>query len=441
MFKLKIKLAFFNLLSKLIFTIIFILLMPHLVEKINILHTDRELIEKREKIIDLIAEIGIDPFINLNLEDDAFGSYNILKEEFISLERVQLEEDWNFIEITRRIIENEEIEYRVLNYSFEVDGFTYLLEIGKSLSSIKHTEKNIKNVIWIFIIFIIVITLLSDQYFTQTILRPLDLIIHKLKNTSTPGFFDKIPVKTTTSDFYQLDQTLIDLMKKMEELLQKEKDITVNISHELMTPVSVLRGNLENILLQENLDHETSVRIGESLKTLHRLKTLVNSLLLIARIESKQYMKNDSVSINELMEEIIGEISPIAVDKDVKINFRRSNDFIFSNANRSLIFSMFYNVVNNAVKNTEAPGEVNIQSFRVKDHYKLIISDTGKGMTEEQLKTIFMRFNKKYPSDEEGTGIGLAITKSIADFHNIDIKVESDLNKGTTFSFLFQEIS
>jgi len=415
--------------------------MPYLVERINLLQTDNELIEKRERVIDLIAEIGIEPFININQDGDAFGSYNILKEEFISLEKVELDEDWNFIEISHRDIENEEIEYRVLNYSFEVNDQTYLLEIGKSLSSITLTEKNIRNIIWAFLVFIILITLVADQYFTRFILLPLDLIIRKLKNVSSPGLFNREAVETSTSDFQQLDRTLIALMKRMEELFQKEKDITVNISHELMTPISILRSKLENILLQGNHSDETLARIEESLKTLHRLKTLVNSLLLIARIDSKQYMRNETVPVEEVLREIHEEILPVAQDKGITINFRNMDAYLFKNGNSSLLFSMFFNVVNNAVKNTPSGGKVEINSYFREGRYEVHIADTGKGMTEEQLKTLFMRFNKNYTSDEEGTGIGLAITKSVADFHGINITVHSDLDKGTEFTFLFPEIS
>jgi signal transduction histidine kinase len=441
MIKLRTKLALFNLLSKLVFTTVFIALMPLIIERINLLQTDNELINKREQVIDLISQIGIEPFITAD-SGNVFGSYNILKEEFISIERVDLKEDWNFIEVTQRLIENETIDYRVLNYSFEVDGQTYLLEIGKSLASILITKKNIKTIIWIFLIFIIVITLLSDLFYTHKILHPLDLIIKKLIGTSSPRLFDKTPVITTTSDFKQLDQTLRELMKKIDELFQKEKDITVNISHELMTPVSVLRSKLENLLIQDNLDNDTSARIEESLATLHRLKTLVNSLLLIARIESRQYLKDESFSIKEVIKEIINEISPISKDAEISLNEQVDEDLFFTEANRSLIFSMFYNVVNNAVKNTPHQGKVLIKGGFKNSRYEVVISDTGRGMNEEQLRSLFSRFNKKLHTEEKNsTGIGLAITKSIADFHKIHITVDSNIQKGTNFSFFFPENS
>lgn len=440
MIKLRTKLALFNLLSKVVFTIAFLLFMPWLLERINLIQVDANLIDKREKVISLISQIGIEPFIASD-SGNVFGSYNILKEEFISLERIDLKEDVNYIDVTPRIIEGEEIEYRVLNYSFLVDGNMYLLEVGKSLDSILHTKKNINTVMLVFLVSIILITFLTDLQYTRILLKPLDIITNKLKGISNPSTFDKASIATSTSDFQRLDQAIREMMAHIDELFQKEKEITVNISHELLTPVSVLRSKLENILLQHDPDTEISVKIAESLKTLHRLQSLVNSLLLIARIESRQYLKEESVSIIEILNEIASELAPIAEDAEVAFKLEAEKDLKFDGANRSLVFSMFYNVVNNAVKNTPSDGEVVIRSSFKGVNYVIDISDTGKGMSEEQISTLFSRFRTRLDISSNNTGIGLAISKSIADFHGIEISVYSEINKGTCFSFIFPVIS
>jgi signal transduction histidine kinase len=388
----------------------------------------------------MINEIGIEQFINSESES-TFGSYNILKDEFISLERIDLEEDIDSIGVTQRLIEEETISFRVLSYSFDFNGQTYLLEIGKSLESIMHTRKNIIGLTWGLLTLIILITLFADLYYTYRILHPLDLIIKKLKGTSTPNVFDKVPVNTTTFDFNQLDQTLIDLMNRIDELFRKERDSTVNISHDLLTPVSVLRSKLENILLQENLDNGISAKIEESLRTLHRLKTLVNSHLLIARIENRQYLKNESFAVGDLIFEIVDELSPIASEAGISLIYNSRADFQMTQANRSLMFSMFYNVVNNAMRNTRSGGKVSIFSSFNQKRFNVNVSDTGIGISEEQLRNLFSRFNSKSNVDEDHVGIGLAITKTIADFHNVIITVESKVDLGSTFSFLFPESS
>lgn len=434
------KLALFNLLSKLVFTLLFLLLLPFLIERISLLQVDNELIQEREQVITLISRIGIEPFITSD-NGNVFGSYNILKEEFISLERIDLKEDANYIDVSQRLIEGENITYRVLNYSFKVDGNTYLLEVGKSLSSILHTQKNIKKVMLLFLVFIILITFLTDLQYTRQLLRPLDIITNKLKGISNPSIFDKTPVRTTTSDFHHLDDALIELMRHIDQLFQNEKEITVNISHELLTPISVLRSKLENLLIRSDIGSEISTKIEESLKTLHRLQSLVNSLLLIARIESQQYLRDESFSVNEVLHEIISEIIPIAEDAGIIIKEEFENDFHIKSANRSLLFSMFYNILNNAVKNTPSQGEVIVKTTLYENNYTVTITDTGKGMTETQMSTLFSRFKTKVGNNPDGIGIGLAIAKSIADFHGIEILVNSIIMKNTSFSFRFPENS
>lgn len=436
MIRLKTKLALYDLLSKLVFACLLLLCLPPVIERINLRQIDNSLVQNREKIIDLISRIGIEPFISSDTTN-TFGSYNILKEEFVSLEKTDTKEDQNYIEISNRLIDDDQISYRVLNYTFLADGQKYLLEIGKSLSSIVQTRKNIYHIILAFLIIVIVITLFTDLIYSQLLLHPLGTITNKLKGISDPALFDKTPVSSSTSDFVSLDNALRDLMEQISGLFQKEKEITINISHELLTPVSVLRSKLENLLLREDLNPEVTVKIEESLKTLYRLQNLVNSLLMIARIESRQYLREDSFSVTEIIKEIIEELYPMAEDKAIKMKYEPEKDLLFSGANRSLVFSMFYNVINNAVKNTGRGGEILLRSDMKNGKYVVTVSDNGRGMTENQKSTLFSRFKSRGSSDDNGTGIGLAITKSIADLHKIQISVISEPGKGTTFDFFF----
>jgi signal transduction histidine kinase len=438
MIRLRIKLALFNLLTKVVFTLLFLALMPWFLERINLIRVDAELIEKREKVIDLISRVGIEPFMASTDSSNVFGSYNILKEEFVSLERADTGvSDVNYIDVTPRIIEGEEIAYRVLNYSLSVDGKMYILEVGKSLDSIRLARKSISQVMLVFLVFIIIITFLTDLQYTRILLKPLDIITGKLKGISNPATFDKTPVITSTSDFNRLDRAISEMMTHINELFQKEKEITVNISHELLTPVSVIRSKLENLLMNDDLSDDLSARIEESLKTLYRLQSLVNSLLMIARIESRQYLKEESVSIADILCEIAAELQPVADDAGIMVIQQYESDHILERANRSLIFSMFYNVVNNAVKNTAASGEIRISTAYLHEKFSVNISDTGTGMSEDQIKTLFSRFKTRLDLSSNNTGIGLAISKSIADFHDIEITVSSEKGKGSRFSFFF----
>ena len=436
--KLKYKLSLFNLLSKIVFTGIFLLLMPFLIQRINLRQVDNDLVKKREQVLSMISEAGIEPFIT---SDSSFGSFNILKEEFISIEKTGLEEDWNFIEETTRIIENEEIAYRVLNYSFRIDDQAYLLEIGESMEHIFRTGRNIRNVMLVFLAFIILITFITDTQYTRLTLNTLEKIKNKIKLISDPSLFDKKPVKTSTSDFSLLDKALCELMENLNQLFQREKETTVNISHELMTPISVLRSKLENMLLTKDVRPENAARIEDSLKIINRLQSLVNSLLMIARIESNQYLRDDTFSVKDLLTEIILELEPVATDACIMFRNDLKDDYQITMANRPLVFSMFYNIANNALRNTPLGGCVCISSCFDKKEFRVDISDTGRGFTEAQKSNLFSRFITRDKNSTEGTGIGLAISKTIADFHKIRLSVTSEMEKGSTFSFVFPENS
>ena len=137
----------------------------------------------------------------------------------------------------------------------------------------------------------------------------------------------------------------------------------------------------------------------------------------------------------------MSEINPIADDAGIMLTPEFTTDYIFHGANRALAFSMFYNIVNNAVKNTPAGGKVIVKSSFNGNRFVVTVSDTGKGMTKTQMENLFSRFKTRLGNEVEGTGIGLAIAKSIADFHNIEISVNSEIEKGTSFYFRFPENS
>jgi signal transduction histidine kinase len=436
MIKLRYKLGLFNAVSKVVFGIIFIGLMPLILERINTIQTDNELIEKREQVIDLIYDWGVDILLSEN-DQGSFGSYNILKEEYINLERLEIENDWNFIEVTQRIIDEEIIDYRVLNYSFMIDGETYLLEIGKSLSSIRQSEENIKRYTLFFLLIFIILSFISDFSFASRLIRPLENITRKLKSTISPSLFNHDSIHTNTAEFAYLNQAISELMSKINTLFQQEKQTTANISHELLTPVSILRSKLENLISRDDINEETAIKIEESLKTIYRLKTMVNSLMLIARIESHQYLKDERFPVTSVMESIFTELSPLWEDKEIKVYPNFQEEIILEKANKSLIFTMLYNVLKNAIKFTPLQGEIHISTGLHGSNHYLSIKDSGNGMNNQQLKNLFLRFKKTSGPEENSNGIGLAISKSIADFHQIQIAVNTQIGKGCEMIFYF----
>ena len=433
--KLKNQLAFFNAFSKVLIVTLLVILVPHIVSNITIRETDDSLIQKLDKVIYLVDSLGIENYIDMDADLKAFGSYNILKEEYISIEQLETDTLIDVIQFSERIIEGEVVNYRVLSYSIDRNGNNYLIEIGKSISTIYQIEQNLKKFAFLFLIIIISITFLIDLSFIQYLLYPFEKIIGKLKLTNHPSSFNYEKVKTSTSDFIVLEETIHSLMHKIEAAFNDEREYISNVSHELLTPVSIIQSKLENIINESNLSENDMIKILESKKTLRRLTNLVRTLLMMSRIENEEYILTEKIDINQTIRNVIEEIEDKIAAKELELKIElNAPDFIFE-GNENLIFTLFYNFINNAIRYTNK-GFIKIQTLKNKDVYFVKIIDSGVGIEADKLPHIFSRF-KNSNETKDSYGLGLALSKKISDYHKIKINVNSEINKGTTFNLRF----
>jgi signal transduction histidine kinase len=433
--KLKSKLAIFNAFSKAIIIILLVFLIPWLVSKISIREMDQLLVQKLDQVIELVDSLGIETYIDIDAEFQSFGSYNILKEEYISIEQIQNDSIVNVIEFSQRIIEDELVDYRVLSFSIEENGNNYVIEIGKSIATIYRFEQNLKRFALIFLIIIITLTFIFDLSFIQFLLLPFEKIVKKLKSTNHPSSFNYTSVKTSTSDFVYLDESIHSLMRKIEIAFNDERDYISNVSHELLTPVSIIQSKLDNILHESNLPEEDMIKIFESKKTLRRLTNLVRTLLMMSRIENEEYILTEEVNINTTLQNVINEIEDKITVKELELKLKlNAKDFII-NGNDNLLFTLFYNFINNAIRYTDK-GHIKIETIKNKNQFTVIISDTGVGISKEKIPLIFSRF-KNSNNKKDSYGLGLALSKKICSYHNIDVEVISEVNIGSTFILKF----
>ena len=433
--RLQSKLTLFSAVSKIIILLLLIILLPPIINRVALHNTDKRLLEKKEQVFDIIQQKGIQSFVSEGA-DDRYGSYNLLKEEFISIEPINQAQINNRIENSYRKVEEETLEYRVLSLAFAVDGGTYLLEIGRSLATIRETSNTLQRYAAYFLVAVVLLTVFIDLAFVKILLRPLTLIIRRLQRIGHPETFKPNTIPTSTSDFVYLNSTINNMMLQVQEAFVKEKEFIGNVSHELLTPVSILQTRLENLLSDQELPEELMLKLVESKKTLHRLKRIIQALLLISRIENEQYLRDEEVSIKALVSDVTEEIEERLEVKQLTLELNMQEDFSFK-GNYSLLFTMLFNVVNNAIKYNRPGGAITISGQPTDKGYQLQVVDTGIGMPEDQLPQIFSRFKRLHAPDGESQGLGLPIVQTVAKFHRIKLTVTSLPDKGTCFAFLF----
>ncbi|STO15070.1 sensor histidine kinase [Flavobacterium hibernum] len=439
--KIKHQLAIFNALTRLLVIVVLWLMLPILVENVVYRHINNGLLEKKQKFIDHLDRNEINDFIeNSDDSTETYSQFSTLHSEFLVLSKSPVKSNQKKAVFTNeyRIIEGEENEYRILQYHFVFDNQGYQLEIGSSLEEVKDLVFIIKFFILIVFVVILFITFLADTFYIEYLLKPFYKIIDtKIRRVNEPEAFDHTPIKARSRDFRELDSVLNQMMDRISELFKKEKQFISNVSHELLTPIALLKNKFENLLQNDSLDDNAFDKIAGSLRTLDMLKKIINNLLLISRIENNQYEANESVNFHELITDLVEDLQDRIEDREIQLFNKMEHDYVFT-GNKTLIHILIYNLVTNAIKYNKPNGHIIIEDGFLDDRYFISITDSGIGMNASQIESIFNRF-ARISSEQDGQGLGLAIADSIASFHHIEIKVTSQMNEGTIFTLLFPE--
>ncbi|WP_165768154.1 sensor histidine kinase [Hymenobacter amundsenii] len=441
--RLEAKLALFNALSKLLLVLLGVVVIPPIVGRVAVSHTDERLQEKRQEVLDLIRRDGILTFV----QGEEYADYNILKQEYITLTalpntpQAQHAPHPPRIFVEPRQVDNQIEDFRILSQQFSSNGRNYRLEIGSSLATVELLTATLRRMaLWVLVIGA-ALTIFTDAAFAHYLLQPLHrLIARKLEGVHHPSAFSYEPLTTTTTDFRRLDDSLNEMMRLIQSAFEKEREFMSNVSHELLTPVSILQSRFENMLQDPELGHAYSLKIVDSQKTLYRLRNTVKTLLLIANIENEQYLREDTVSLAAVLADVTNELDDRLAQREVHLLEDLRPDYVLPRANRTLLFTLLFNLISNAIKYNRWGGSITVTGRpHPQGGYRLAVTDTGPGIAAQHLPHLFDRFRRFQggASAPEGYGLGLPIAKTIAEFHKAPLTVESEEGQGTTFALWF----
>lgn len=244
-----------------------------------------------------------------------------------------------------------------------------------------------------------------------------------------PIFNERQMLKGAVIVFYDITE-----FKKLELM---RKDFVANVSHELKTPITSITGFAET-LVEDKVEEDTQKHFLEIIyKESKRLQTLVEDLLILSKLEQDE-MKLDITHINikQLVEDVVPIIEQQAQQKAITFNVDIESELSLM-ADGQKVKQILINLLSNAVNYTPAGGCVSLDITEEAERIRIRVQDTGIGMPKEAIHRIFERFYRVDQARSRatgGTGLGLAITKHAVEVHHGEILVESELNKGSTFT-------
>jgi signal transduction histidine kinase len=230
---------------------------------------------------------------------------------------------------------------------------------------------------------------------------------------------------------------------ELEQVERLRRDLVANVSHELKTPISALRAHLENLL--DGVEQPDPETLQIMLQQSERLSRLVEQLLDLSRLESGDVpMDTQPTSLAPLVDQVVSEVEVAATGRNAGVPRPRNlvaRDLPPVMADAERIHQVLYNLLDNAVRFTPSTGTVEVTAAVAGDRCEVTVTDTGTGIPAERLQFVFERFYRADPARAReagvtgGTGIGLAIVRSVVEAHGGQVRAESVAGRGSAFTF------
>ena len=304
-------------------------------------------------------------------------------------------------------LEDEDEPVRVMCTAFRMpDGQYYELKL---MISILERDDMVEAMLWylgaLFLLFLIC-TSIGIQLVLKGVFRPLHRLLDWLHCIQPGKEVPPLDNPTKIREFRQLSDAALDMGNRSYKAYEEQKQFIENASHELQTPLAIVRGKVELLAESEGMTEQQMEQLDEIYATLGRAVKLNKSLLLLSRIENGQYTEMEDVSVDEILDELLPDLMDIYEHKQVRLIRKREEQPFIIRCNHSLAQILVSNLVKNSLLHNREGGELQVLTT------SLVIKNTGDVPLDGE--KLFRRFYHGMDGKKDSTGLGLAIARSIA---------------------------
>ena len=288
---------------------------------------------------------------------------------------------------------------------------------------------------------ILIASTLVGYFMAGRTMTPVDTIIDEIEAiTDGRSLHRRVLSPENTDELARLSSTLNNMLVRLERSFSSLHRFTADASHELKTPLTVLRSGVERAITHPKADPEVLAILEETLVEANRMTELVDSLLMLARTdEGRAPLHLEVVDMRDLLQEVFETAQLLGEQTSVHVTARIPEEPLELGMDRGRMHQLLMNLVTNAIKYTPSGGSLTIEGRRDGSDLIVAVQDTGIGIASSELPQVFDRFwradiARSRTGDRPGVGLGLAICKWIAEAHGGSIAVESRRGVGTTFT-------
>ena len=324
-------------------------------------------------------------------------------------------------------------QFPIINKNKKTIGY---LTIGVSQEESSSVLHNLFIVLCFTYLILVFVLYLIMYYVASKAIKPVQKLIQSASQINESNISSRLPLPNNKDEIYKLATTFNDLLNRIENSIEQQKQFTADASHEMRTPLTIIKGTLEVLLRKERTPEQYEKKINEVITQTDRLSYLFDQLLQLARAESNNtIIKKEKIILKEKIEHLINGGDLLLNKNQIKYNIP-SNCVVFADA--ALLDRILENIISNAIKYNTPNGNITFE-WNEKSN-SLLIKDEGIGISKDQQPYLFNRFyraDNSRSSEIKGNGLGLSIVKKLCELQHIKISVESAENKGTSFTLQF----
>jgi two-component system, OmpR family, sensor kinase len=326
---------------------------------------------------------------------------------------------------------------RMVSLPVELGQTRYAIQVAMSLDDAYAVTRAGR---WLFLSMSIIILVgigVTSALLARKALGPIDQMVRRARHIGEANLSERLPHPGTADEIGRLVETLNEMLGRLDRSFDAQRRFTADASHELRSPLSRLRAELEVTLRRPRTAEEYGETLRSCLDEVERLQGLTDELLRLARIDARQEPElPEATPVREIVQAALDVVRAAAESRSVALEVTLPGEVLVNAAPAAAKLALA-NILHNAVKFSPAGGLVKTVVTVAQGEAVVTVSDTGPGVAPEELSRLFQRFYRGHAAratDASGVGLGLAIARALVERQGGRISVETATEKGATFS-------